>query len=177
MQPRIITLSYRKVLDAQSGRSWDKLVLADTYAELRLQAQNVNPNQQYRTYAELVQHVPGAAQLSFLVSAAARGYVQQLGGWVPDVADNQGRLFLKFTQFQFEIINSDLLDASRHQVAVTFYAEPVIWHETIGAYLLISPCPAPTTGEIRTTLFQLQPYLAIHALHPASTSQPADHAR
>lgn len=109
----------------------------------------------------------GAEQLPFLVSAAVRGYVPQLGGLVPDVLNNQGRHFLPFTKFEFEIINSDLLDQSRHQVAINFYSEPLVWHETIAPYLLVSEKAAGSVppGETLTHLLQLQPFVSIHALH------------
>ncbi|TGE25157.1 hypothetical protein E5K00_08155 [Hymenobacter aquaticus] len=164
---RTITLCYRKLIDAASVRAWDKLVFEDTYAEFRLQAQNFNPGQQYRSFGQLLQHTPGAGQLHFLVSAAARGYVQQLGGLVPDVLDSLGRHFLKFSQFQFEIINSDLLDKSWHQVAVNFFSEPLLWHDTIGTALLVSEAAAepPAGAAVPTTLFQLPPFLSIHSLH------------
>ncbi|MCB2408053.1 hypothetical protein [Hymenobacter lucidus] len=163
--PRTITLCYRKIIDASSGKAWDKLVFEDTYTEFRLQAQTFNPQQQYRSFGQLLQYAPGAEQLHFLVSAAVRGYLQQLAGLVPDVVDNLGRQFLKFSQFQFEIVNSDLLYKSRHQVAVNFFSEPLLWHDTVGPLLLVSaPGPAAVEGEVLTTMFQLQPFLTIYSL-------------
>ncbi|UOQ78199.1 hypothetical protein MUN84_06290 [Hymenobacter sp. 5516J-16] len=166
MPDRIITFCYRKIIGASSGQPWEKLVFEDTYQEFRLQAQLYNPERRYRTFGELVHHAPGAEQLHFLVSAAARGYLQQLGGLVPDVLDNLGKHFLKFSQFQFEIINSDLQDKSRHQVAINFYSEPLRWHDTVGSFLLVSEAagPAVAPGEVRTNMVQLQPYLSIYSL-------------
>jgi len=166
---RLITLAYRKLIDANSLRPWDKLVWDDSYRELRMQAQRYNPQGQYRTFGELLHHVPGAEQLHFLVGGSVVGYVQQLGGTVPDIVNNVGRYFLKFTRYQFELINSDLHDPGRHQVAINFYAEPLLWHDTIAPYLLVSDpaAPAEASGEVLTHLFQLQPYLTIHALRPA----------
>ena len=167
--PRLITLAYRKIIDASATRPWDKLVLEDSYRELRMQAQRYNPQGQYRTFGELLHHVPGAEQLHFLVGGSVVGYVQQLGGTVPDIVNNVGRYFLKFTRYQFELINSDLHDSGRHQVAINFYAEPLLWHDTIAPYLLVSAAnagPKPPQ-ELLTHLVQLQPYLTIHSLQPA----------
>lgn len=163
MTERVMTLCYRKIIDAASARPWDKLVFEDTYAELQLQAQLYNPERRFRTYAELLQHAPGAGQLPFLVSGVARAYLPQLQGLVPDIVDNLGRHFLKFSRFQFEIINSDLLDRSRHQVAINFYSDPLIWHATIDNLLLVSEAAA--TGEERLThLVHLQPFLSIYSI-------------
>ncbi|MCA8831376.1 hypothetical protein [Hymenobacter pini] len=165
MAERIITLCYRKILDAAASRPWDKLVFEDTYNELRLQAQTFNPEGRYRTYAELLHHVPGAGQLPFLVSAVARGYLPQLGGLIPDVVDNLGRHFLKFSRFQFEIINSDLRDRSRHQVAINFYSDALNWHDTIGTMLLVSEAgAAPENGEHLTYLVPVQPYVSVYSI-------------
>jgi hypothetical protein len=161
MADRLITLCYRKLIDASASRPWDKLVFADTYREFCLQAQYFNQEKRYRSLAELLQYAPGAEQLHFLVSGAVRGYLQQLNGWVPDVVDNLGRQLLKFTQFQFELINSDLLDQAWHQVAINFYSEPLLWHDTIGPFLLVSE---PTAAAGPT----LQPYLAIHSMQANS---------
>ena len=167
MPPRTITLAYRKVIDANSPKPWDKLVLADSYREFRMQAQLYNQGSQYRTFGELLHYVPGADKLHFLVGGSIGGYVQQLKGVVPDIVNNVGRYFLKFTRYQFELINSDLHDQSKHQVAINFYSEPLHWHDTIAPYLLVSEAAAPaeTSGEVLTHLFQLQPYLTIHSLH------------
>jgi hypothetical protein len=170
MPPRTITLAYRKVIDASSPTPWDKLVLADSYRELRLQAQLYNQGGQYRTFGELLHYVPGAEQLHFLVGSSIGGYVQQLKGLVPDIINNLGRHFLTFTRYQFELINSDLHDQRKHQVAVNFFSEPLHWHDTLATYLLVSDAAAPAgaNGEVLTHLCQLQPYLTIHTLHPAS---------
>jgi hypothetical protein len=163
MAHRIITLCYRKVIELNSTKPWEKMVFEDTYQEFRMQAQYYNQEKKYRTFAEMIQHVPGAEKLHFLVSAAITGYVQQLNECIPDVANNLGRQFLRFKQFQFEIINSDLHDKSRHQVAISFYSTPLLWLDTIGTYLLVAEQPA-TDDELLTHLFSIQPYLSIHSL-------------
>ena len=132
MPPRLITLAYRKLIDANSTKPWDKLVFADSYREFRMQSQLYNQQGQYRTFGELLHHVPGADRLHFLVGGSIGGYVQQLNGVVPDIVNNVGRYFLKFSGYQFELINSSLHDQSRHQVAVNFYSEPLLWHDGIG---------------------------------------------
>ncbi|RSK51471.1 hypothetical protein [Hymenobacter rigui] len=165
MAERIITLCYRKIIDATSPRPWDKLVFEDTYGELRLQAQVFNTDGRFRTYAELLHQVPGAGQLPFLVSAVVRGYLPQLNGLIPDIVDNLGRHFLKFSRFQFEIINSDLRDRSRHQVAINFYSDALCWHDTIGTLLLVSEAAAVSeSGEWLTHLVPVQPYLSVYSI-------------
>lgn len=161
-----LTLCYRKIIDVTSQKPWDKLVFEDSYREFRMQAAYFNQENKYRTFGEILYFVPAAERLHFLVSGAVRGYVQQLNNVVPDVVNNIGKYFLKFDKFQFEIINSDIADKNKHQVAISFYTDPLVWHATIGDYILIAEPPQGESEEIITQLFRLQPYLTIHSLHP-----------
>ncbi len=165
MKQRIIKLCYRKVIDSSSQRVWDKYVFESSYKEFLMQAQLYNQEKKYSSFAELVINVPGAERLHFLVSSAIVGYLQQLKETVPDVLNSLGKHFLPFKNYRFEIINSDMKNKTSHQVAINFFSEPLIWHETIGEYLLISPSREENTGnEIPTDMVKLQPFLSIYSL-------------
>jgi hypothetical protein len=162
---KTITLSYRKIIDAQCNKPWEKMVFEDSFTEFRMQAQSFDQLKQYRTFAELVQQVPGADALHFLVSASVTGYLRQLGGRVPDVTDNLGKLFLRFDNFRFEIIQSDRATIQQHRVAINFYSQPLHWLDTIHDYLLLSD-PQSTSaedGSVPTILYRLSPFVSIHS--------------
>jgi len=162
---KIIRFCYRKIITASSEKEWDKLVWESTYMEFLMQAQYYNRQKKYNTFAELLINVPGAEKLHFLVSAAVTGYVNQLNGIVPDVLDNLGRRFLKFTGFRFEIINSDLRDKTAHQVAVNFFSTPQVLYNTIGNYLLIAEASGSETEDsVLTNLLELKPFLSIYSI-------------
>lgn len=120
----------------------------------------------YTTYGELLAKVPHAAKLSGMVTPAVISYVQQLNETVPDILNNLGRRFLQFKNFQFELINSSITDKARHQVAVNFYTEPLVWHDSIQNFMLVSDAAAVVEDgeEIHTNLFEIQPYVNIHSL-------------
>jgi hypothetical protein len=160
---RTITLCYRKVVDVNSQGSWEKMVFEDSYGEFKMQAQLFNPEKKFKTFAELLQNNPDAQRLHFLVSPAVVGYLRQLNGIIPDILNNVRKHFLKFSQFHFEIINSNLLDKSKHQIAINFYSEPLTWLDTVGDHLLVTDEEA-YKSEVQTQLFQLQPFLTIHSL-------------
>jgi len=162
MEKRIITLCYRKIIDINSTKAWEKLVFEDSYRELKMQAQLYDQGQKHHTFAELIQHIKGAEKLHFLVSGAIINYLRQLNAVVPDITNNIGKLFLNFKQFKFEIINSDLKNIAKHVVAVSFYSEPLIWHDTIASFLLTSPIKE--TEDNFTDLFTIQPFLTIHSI-------------
>lgn len=169
MQERVIILCYRKIIDIRSVKQWDKLVFESTYLEFKMQAQNFSQGTSYTSYAELLRNVPNARRLTGMVTPSVTGYIQQLGSIMPDILNNIGRRFLTFSKFQLEIINSDINDKDKHQVAVNFYSQPLIWHDTIDSYLLISDhtpeIPLFTeNNNISTNLMQLQPYINISSL-------------
>ncbi len=165
MSKKIIRLCYRKVIDAASQKPWDKLVFDSTYKEFLMQSQFYNQQKQHTSFAELLQHAPGAEKLHFLVSTAIVGYLQQLKGIVPEILNNVGRHFLRFENYRFELINSDIKNKSAHQVAVNFFSEPLIWHDTIGNYLLISQGNEEKTADgLLTEMVPLQPFLSVYSL-------------
>lgn len=167
MQQTTIRLCYRKIIDAGATRPWDKMVFDDSYTEFLLQSQLYNQEKKYTTFSEIMTQVPAAEKLHFLVSAAVVGYLQQLGGKIPDLTNNLGRLFLPFSNFRFEIINSSIKDKSRHQVAINFFSDPLVWHSTIGNQLLLSIPGNTENDEILTELFVLPPFVSIYSLKPA----------
>jgi hypothetical protein len=113
-------------------------VLEDSYAEFRLQVQNFAQVKQYPVFAELVHHVPEAKKINQMVGPAITGYIQQLDEVMPDILNNLGRRFIRFKNYRFEIINSHFDQLEKHQVAISFFSEPMIWHGTIDNYLLLS---------------------------------------
>jgi len=162
MPKRTIRLCYRKIIDVSSQKTWDKYVFESTYAEFLLQVQFYNQEKKYNSFAEVLLNTPAAEKLHFLVSAAVTGYLQQLGGRVPDITDNLGKHSLTFKNYRFEIVNSNIKNKASHQVAINFFSEPLTWHETIGNYLLVSDADSEKQDDhIFTSLVQLQPFLNI----------------
>ena len=161
----IIRLQYRKIIGAGAQQPWEKYVFNDSHAEFLLQAQLYNQEKKYGSFSELIAHVPNAEKLHFLVSASVVGYLRQLNGKIPDILNNAGKLFLPFKGYRFEIIQSDIRDKSKHQVAINFISEPVIWYDTIGDQLLVSVNGDKEAGEeILTEQFSMQPFLSIYSL-------------
>jgi hypothetical protein len=176
MQKAIIRLCYRKVIDINSSKPWDKFVFDDTYTEFLLQSQLYNQEKKYNSFSDIITHVPAAEKLHFLVSAAVIGYLKQLlsaavigylkqlQGKVPDLLNSLGRLFLPFNQYRFEIINSDVKDKTKHQVAINFFTDHLVWHDTINNQLLVSIPGNSENGEILTELFTLPLFVSIYSL-------------
>ena len=91
---------------------------------------------------------------------AATGYVKQLNDKMPDIANSLGRLFLPFKNYRFEIINSDIKNKTKHQVAVNFFSTPLLWLDTVGNQLVVST-DITAKNEMLTEMFLFQPFLSI----------------
>ncbi|RYE29074.1 MAG: hypothetical protein EOP42_15220, partial [Sphingobacteriaceae bacterium] len=96
MKARSIILCYRKIIDINAAKPWDKLVFEDSYLEFKLQAQNFSNGTAYTSYADLIRNIPNAQQLPGLVTPAISHYIRQLNDITPDILNNIGRRFLRF---------------------------------------------------------------------------------
>ena len=160
-----IRLSYRKIIHGGSMTPWEQRVFESSYQEFRLQVQNYDPGRKFPRFADLIREIPAADKLHFLVSAAVMDYLRQLDGKIPDILNNLGQTFLRFHNYRFELIDSDISDKLQHRVAIWLFSDPLIWHETVGNFLLVSPADTEPSADGRLTeLVQLQPYLSIHSL-------------
>lgn len=146
--------------------TWERLVFTDSFTEFKMQSQYYNPKGEYQTFAAIKHHVPNADQLHFLVSGAVTGYLRQLDEVIPDITNNLGLHFLKFKQFKFEIINSDLLNIDKHVVAINFYSEELRYIDQIGDYLLTTKINSSNNDNepMLTDMFTITPYLTIYTI-------------
>ena len=85
---------------------------------------------------------------------------------MPDVLNNLGKLFVPFSSYRFEIIESDVRDKAKHRIAIELFSDPLHWIDTIGNQLLVSAPQATENleAEMLTELFSLQPYLSVHSI-------------
>lgn len=161
----VIRLCYRKIIDANSQKTWDKYVFNDTFMEFFMQAQFYNQEEKYTTFQEILNANPQAEKIHFLTSTAAVGYIQQLNEIMPDISNSHGKLCIPFKNFRFEIIHSNIKNKQEHRVAIYFYSEPITWIDTIDNQLLIAygdKNEAIQNGElVETEMITLQPFLSI----------------
>ncbi|GAB3891369.1 hypothetical protein [Spirosoma agri] len=166
----LVRLSYCKIIDASSQKSWDKAVFDETHQEFFIQAQQYDQANRYQTFQDLLINVPRAEQLHYLTSRVAMGYLKQLNQVMPDVVNAFGNQCLPFTQFKFEILASHVQQKAAHKIAIYFYSDPLTWLDTIDNNLLIAygdQREAIRSGhEVSTDLVALQPYLNIWSFQP-----------
>lgn len=160
---KTIRFRYRKILDNNSKNSWDRMVWEDSFMELKMQFQLFDQENKYFSFGALLRENPTAERLHFLVGGSVMGYVEQLGGIMPDIIDNVGLHFMPIQECRFEIINSDRRNIEKHQVAFNLFSPSMFWHDTIGGdKLLVSNLGQnELTNSYDSHLFGLRPYLTI----------------
>ncbi|HNP33084.1 MAG TPA: hypothetical protein PKN96_07310 [Flavobacterium sp.] len=156
-----IRLAYRIVIDSNSKVTWDKYVFEDTFREYLMQHQLFNSKENPKiTFRELLNENEKANQLHYLVGIAANNYVEQLKGNFHRVTDVLGNTFFPFTNYQLDIVNTDITDISKHKIGITFYSPLLILIDTINNQYLVSSEVEKENG-FKTMAFQMQPNLAI----------------
>ena len=155
--------SHVEVITAEAVKPWDRMVFEESFREFRMQAQYYNQDGRHYTFGDLKRYVPGSENLHFLVSAAVSGYIHQLDEKIPDIVNSLGKQFLSFSRFNFEIINSDLRDIAKHQVAISFVSDPMRWIDTVADHLLLAGAE-DDEGETLTHMVQLRPFFSIYSI-------------
>jgi len=161
MEIKKIKLAYRLVIDSSSGFLWDKYVFEDTFKEYKMQSQQFNSAENPKnTFRELLAENQKATQLHFLTGIAANGYVEQLKGNLHRVTDVLGNNYFPFINYQLDILNTDIMDISKHRIGITFYSPLLTYFGIIEGNYLVSKI-TENKNEYETIMFPVQQNLAI----------------
>lgn len=168
MEKGVIKLCYQRVIGATPPTLWDQYVFEDTYKEFFMQAQQFDKERKYATFKEMLQNIPKADQMHYLVSTAAIGYIRQLNETIPWVLNTGGKPCLSFKNFRFEVLQSHIAQKDQHKIAIYFYSEPITWIGTVGSRLLFAQgdCLQKLRDgqEIETDMLELSPELFIASI-------------
>ena len=160
-----ITLAYKQVIDSTAAGLFEQQVLHASYMEYLLKSQTYNPQGKFKTFTELKAHDGRANSLHYKTGFAADGYISTLNKQIPHLHTTLDQS-VAFSTYQFEVIESDITDKSRHKIAITYFTGPLILHAVIGNYLLLSDNynVNETEKEIPSTyLIELQKFLSINS--------------
>ena len=156
-----VRLAYRTIIDCKSNTNWDKYIFEDTYKEYLIQSQIFNNKENpVNTFRELLSVNEKAKQLHYLTGLAAEHYVQQLNGVYYRVTDVLGKHFFEFTNFELDIVNTDIHDISKHKVGITFYSPLYLLISNLNNQYLLS-AEIDKTNNFKTLTFNMQPQLSI----------------
>jgi hypothetical protein len=138
MAKGIVRFCFRKEIDAAAVAGWERNLFDDTYREFFMQAQQFDQQKRFTTFREMFLNVPDVDQMVYLVSTAAVNYIRQLNGIIPGFFNVFGKPVMPFKNFRFDIIESSITHKEKHKVAISFYSEPVLWHESFNDAMIVS---------------------------------------
>jgi hypothetical protein len=134
----IIRLAYLKVIDYSNDQHWDKKIWEASYKEFFMQAQQFDQAGQYKTFDEMCQNLSQAQQIPYLVSTSIIGYLRDLDKKIPELPNTIGEIWVPFTQFKFDLIDSHIEDKKQHKISIYFQSEPLLWLDTISHQMLLA---------------------------------------
>ena len=156
-----IRLAYRLVIDSSSTFVWDKYVFEDSFQEYLLKHQEFNSKENPKnTFRELLAENEKAVQLHYLVGISANNYVEQLKGNLYRITDVLGNNYFPFTNYRFDIINTDCTDISKHKIGITFYSPLLTYLGMVDNHFLLSK-NTDDASEFETFMLATQPHLSI----------------
>jgi hypothetical protein len=167
MNPAIIQLTYRQILDHTTTDPFQQAVLALTYDEFKLKSQAYNPDGVLRTFTQLKAADGRANSLHYKCYFPITNLIGNLQGKMPIIHTLDNRP-LPFTTCRLELIESNLDDPKQHQVALLYFTPSLILLDSIGnALLLTYPVQKSQEGSSEPELFKdtflvgIQPFVSI----------------
>lgn len=156
-----IRLAYRLVIDNSSNFIWDKYVFEDSFQEYLLQHQQFNSKEKPKnTFRELLSENEKSAQLHYLVGISANNYVEQLKGNLYRITDILGNNYFPFTNYRFDIINTDITDITKHKIGITFYSPLLTYLGMVDNHFLLSK-NTDESNEFETFMIAAQSNLSV----------------
>jgi hypothetical protein len=159
-----ITLQYKKIIDRNSTKTWDKQVWNDAFLEYRMKSQFYDEEVKFPLFKDLIVAKPEAKKLHYLTSLACMTDIQRLQNLFPDIVDNLGKRSVPFVQYDFKIITSDFNHKDSFVIQLDFVSTPLKYIETIGDSLWIGLPDSISDKKIDTVMIKLQPNLMINTM-------------
>jgi len=163
MVPTRIKFAYRQVIGMSGNTDFERTVFNDTFREFSMQAQVYNPDKKFRTLHELIQNNPKANSLHYKVGFSIGLYVKELKDTISGLFDMMDRS-VSFSTHRFEIIESDILDKSKHRVAILYESGPVTLLGIVSDFLILTKrdkLSASLNEPVDVFMLRLQPGLSI----------------
>lgn len=175
MNPASIRLTYRQLIDHTASSEFEKAIFEDSYAELLMQAQRYNKDNQFTRLRDIIGHDPKANSLHYKVGFAVGLYIRQLNQSVPGLTDTLGNLAIPFSEYAFALVDSDLSHKQQHLVSITYISGPLLFFGSVGNNLIVSSDNVSVLeqqGWASTFLLPLYEGLTISEYRPAPASTP-----
>lgn len=163
MQKALIKLIYRHIIDAASVTDLEKQIFEATYNEFLLKSQAYNQQSQFKTFSEMKNADGRANSLHYKTSFAVIHFINAFNNKIPFLFDTLEKNIV-FDSFHFELIESHVIDKTRHRVAINFITADLTLNAMLGNYFLLSEgnrLNEPAGKTVETFMLKMQTGLSV----------------
>jgi hypothetical protein len=163
MPKALIKIAYKQVIDSSSETVFEKNILHASYEEYKMKQQAYNADGSITTFTALKAKDGRANSLHYKSGFAVGGFIEALKNSITVLQDNAEEIFV-FDIYRFEVLESDIINALLHKVAVHYISATLTLYEVIGDYLLLAKGDNTienTTEPAETFLVKVQPGMTI----------------
>lgn len=156
----LIKLAYKQIIDASAQGTFERNVFHASYQEFLLKMQAYNPDRKFKTFTELKTNDGRANSLHYKLSFAVGHFIETLNGRIPDLKDNLGNP-LKFEIPQFELIESDIDDRTKHKIAIIYTTGTLSLVNQLADFMILADGDTADKTTVDTFILKMQPNLSI----------------
>ncbi|KAA5532936.1 hypothetical protein [Paenimyroides baculatum] len=165
MNYKKIQFTYSQHINNNVSTAWEKHIFEETFNEFLIQSNIFQlENLKVNSYKDLIKHNENAIQLNNLLAARVIPSIELLNNNIFSVPDNLNTSYLQFTHFNVHIIQSNLLDKSKHYITINYISKPYHLIDCINDYYLVSK-DISNEKIIETLMFPCLKNLSISVIH------------
>lgn len=138
MQDALIKIIKRQTIDSTASVPLFQNIFNDTFAELSNQLKGLGGG--YLTWQQVIDNLndKNISHLRNLVHNAAKHHISRLNGIIPDLTNSLETVSIPFTDYYFDILQSDARDRKTHQVELLYQTETLTLLDSVDDKLLLS---------------------------------------
>ncbi|WP_183575569.1 hypothetical protein HDF18_16810 [Mucilaginibacter sp. X5P1] len=170
MNKALIKLAYKQVIGSSSTGDFEKNVFNASYQEFLFKSQAYNMEGKFKTFSELKANDGRANSLHYKLSFAVGNFINRLNNRIPVLADNADNS-LVFEVPKFELIESDITDKTKHQVAINYCTGILTLLDVIGEYMILAIGDVADSETFESFTLKMQPGLSVVFYHELINQQ------
>lgn len=159
-----ITLHYKKTIDKNNTKQWERQVWEASFLEYRMKAQFYDSDIQYPIFKDLIFAKPESQKLHYLTSLGCLGLIQRLNNFFPDIVDTLGKRSIPFLQYDFKILSANFNKKEDFVIQLDLVSTTLLYIESIADTLWLGLPNSNTDEKLETIMVKLQNNLMINSI-------------
>jgi hypothetical protein len=159
-----ITLHYKKTIDKNSTKKWERQVWEASFLEYQMKAQFYDSDIQFPIFKDLILANSESQKLHYLTSLGCLGLIQRLNNYFPDIVDTLGKRSVPFLQYDFKILSANFNKKEDFVIQLDFISTALLYIESITDTLWLGIPDSISEKKMETIMIKLQNNLMINSI-------------